>query len=91
LRVQTAGVLAVDVETPAVERADEARRLAVTVSVALAAGDRHVAVAAGVVERLHALVSADDDHRLAEVLVFDPVANVRNLLEPACHLPDVRP
>ena len=85
-------VLAVHVEAPAVERADEARRPAVAVIVALAARDRHAAVAAGVVIRLDpAFARVDDDHRLADVLVLDPVARLGDLLEPAGHLPDVRP
>ena len=33
----------------------------------------------------------EDDHRLADVRIFDPVALVGDLLDAAGHLPDVRP
>ena len=49
-------------------------------------------MAAGIVPGLDpAGAGVDDDHRLADVLVFDPVALVGDLLKPAGHLPHVRP
>ena len=81
------GILAVHVETPTVEWADEALRLAI----AVAMGQRHAAVTTGVVKRLHALPGPDDDDGLVEDLVFDPIADIRDLLQAARHLPDMRP
>ncbi len=83
------GVLAFGVPAPAVEGADEPWRLAVAVPAFL--DERHAAVAAGVMEGFHAVLAADHDHRLAEDGVLHPVADIGNLLEPASHLPDVRP
>jgi hypothetical protein len=37
------------------------------------------------------LSGAHDQHRLADVVVFDPVARFGNLFKPAGHLPGVRP
>jgi len=48
-------------------------------------------VAAGVVPGLHAVLGANDKHRLADVVVFDPVADFGNLFQTASHLPDMRP
>ena len=91
-------ILAMHVEAPAVERADEARLLAVPVVRRAQftglghAGDRHAAVTACVVIGLDAACAGvDDDDRLADVAVFDPVAFVGDLFEAAGHLPDVRP
>ena len=45
-----------------------------------------------VVERLDGLlVDAHDDHGLVEDLVHDEVAGLLDFLQPARHLPDVRP
>ena len=54
-------------------------------------GGSAVAVAAGVVISFHARCRAHDQHRMADVGIFYPVAHVGNLLEPAGHLPDMRP
>ena len=49
-------------------------------------------MAAGVLERDDAhVVGAQDDDRLVEELVLDEVVRLRDLLEPAGHLPDPRP
>ena len=81
------GVLAFAVPAPAVERADEPLRLAVAVP----RSELDPAMAAGVVERLHPVLCAHHQHRFAEVGIFDPVADLGDLLEAAGHLPDVRP
>src|SRR6201999_4668155 len=61
-------------------------------AIAMAArGDLDAAMAAGVVESLHPALGADQDHRLVEDLVLDPVADLGDLLQPAGHLPDARP
>ena len=50
------------------------------------------AVAARVLERAHAhVVGAHHDHRLVEELVLGVVVRLRDLLEPARHLPDAGP
>jgi hypothetical protein len=85
------GVLAIHVPAPAVEGADEAALGAVAVVVAFAPRDRHAAVAAVVVKGLHPVLGPDHDHRLADIRIFDPVAHLRDLLEPAGHLPDLWP
>jgi hypothetical protein len=74
-----------------VEWADEACLGAVARCEFAIARQRHAAVAAGVVVGLHARRCAHDDDRLANVVVFDPVAKFGDLLEPASHLPDMRP
>src|SRR5262245_50157664 len=71
------------------ERADEALRPAIAVTAGL--GQLDAAVTAGIVVCLHARLGAHDNHRLAEVAVLAPVAHLRDLLQPARHLPDVRP
>ncbi len=81
------GVLAIHVPAPAVERADEPVGLAV----AMALGQTHTAMAAGIVIGLHTFFGPDDDHRLVENLVLGPVADVLNLLQAASHLPRMRP
>ena len=54
--------------------------------------DLDAAVAAGVLEGPHlAVVGAHHDDRLVEDLVLDEVAGLRDLLEPARHLPDPGP
>ena len=54
--------------------------------------DLDAAMAARVLERAHAhVVGAQHDDRLVEELVLDEVARLRDLLEPARHLPDPRP
>ena len=54
--------------------------------------DPDAAMAAGVLEGPHAqVVGAQHDDRLVEDLVLDEVARLRDLLEPARHLPDPRP
>ncbi len=84
-------VLAIHVEAPAVERADEAGSLAIAVIVALAAGEGNAAVAAGVEVGFHPALRVDDDHRLADGLVFHPVAHFGNPFQPGRHLPGMRP
>ena len=54
--------------------------------------DLDAAMAARVLERAHAhVVGAHHDDRLVEDLVLDEVVRLRDLLEPARHLPDPRP
>ena len=78
------GVLAVRAVAPAVERAGET---ALTVSLSLR--EPHPTMAAGVLERLHiSVVGAHHHDGLVEDLVFHEVARVRDLFEPAGHLPD---
>ena len=49
-------------------------------------------MAADVLERAHPhVVGAQHDDRLVEDLVLDEVVRLRDLLEPARHLPDARP
>jgi hypothetical protein len=83
------GVLALGVPAPAVERADEALRLGI--AVAAGCNQRYPAVAAGVVIGADPVPGPGDDHRAPEVGIFDPVADVLDRLEPAGHLPHVRP
>src|SRR5439155_18178709 len=83
------GVLAIHVEAPAVERADEALRPAIAVPAGF--GQLDAAMAAGVVEGLHPVLGPDNNDRLAEIVIFDPVADLGDLLQPAGHLPHVRP
>ncbi len=80
-------VLAVEPVAPSVERAPEA-----TGADAAALDELHAPVAAGVLEGddLHVVVAHDDD-RLVEELVLDEVARLRDLFEPARHLPHARP
>ena len=68
------------------EGADEALGLAAAVP----ARELNAAVAAGIVKRLDAVLRVHHDHRLVEVLILNPVANLGNLLQPARHLPDLR-
>ena len=88
---------AIHVPAPAVERTDEPGLGAVAVRLGMrcahggAAGDRHAAVAAGIMEGLHAVCRAHDDDRLADVGIFDPVADFGDLFLAAGHLPDVGP
>ena len=87
LAVEHESVLAIHVEAPAVERADEAGVFAIAVT----AGELDAAMAARIVEGFHARFGADDDDRLVEDPVLDPVADLRNLFQPGRHLPHLRP
>ena len=79
--------LAVGAPLPPMERAGEALRGAAAVL-----GEFHAAMTTVVVERLDGLcIDAHDDDRLVEDLVHDEVAGLFDLLQPAGHLPDVRP
>ena len=81
------GVLAVEAVAPPVERAREP-----ALARPATLDDPDAAMAAGVLERAHAhVVGAQHDDRLIEDLVLDEVARLRDLLEPARHLPDPRP
>ena len=81
------GVLAVEPVAPPVERALEPACAGPT-----ALDDLDATMAAGVLERDDAhVVGAQDDDRLVEELVLDEVVRLRDLLEPAGHLPDPRP
>ena len=81
------GVLAVGAVAPAVERAREP-----ALARPATLDDLDAAVAARVLERPHAhVVGAQHDDRLVEELVLDEVVRLRDLLEPARHLPDAGP
>ena len=81
------GVRAVDAVAPAVERAGEP-----ALARPSALDDLDAPMAAGVLERAHAhVVGAQHDDRLIEELVLDEIVRLRDLLEPARHLPDARP
>ena len=81
------GVLAVRAVAPPVEGADEPG-LARPPTL----GHPDATMAAGVLERPHAQVlGAHHDDRLIEDLVLDEVVGLRDLLEPAGHLPDPGP
>ena len=87
LALRDEGVRAVEAVAPAVERAGEP-----ALARPAALDDPDAAVAAGVLERAHAhVVGAHHDDRLVEDLVLDEVVRLRDLLEPARHLPDPRP
>ena len=78
---------AVEAPAPPVERADEPALVAPAV-----VDELHAAVTAHVVVRLdRVLVDAHDDHRLVEDLVLDVVARLRDVFQPARHLPHPRP
>ena len=82
-----ADVGAVGAVAPAVERAREP-----ALARALADRDPDAAVPAGVLERRDAQVLvAHDDDRLVEDLVLGEVERLRDLLEPAGHLPHPGP
>ena len=79
--------LPVGTPLPAVKRAGEA-----VLGAAAILRELDAAMPAMVVERLDGLlVDTHDDHGLVEDLVDDEVAGLFDLLEPAGHLPDVRP
>ena len=81
------GVRAVEAVAPAVERAGEP-----ALARPATLDDLDAAVAARVLERPHLhVVGAHHDDRLVEDLVLDEVARLRDLLEPARHLPDPGP
>jgi hypothetical protein len=84
-------VLAIHVPAPTVERADESGLGAVARGKFAIAGQRHSAMAAGVVVGPHPGAGAHDDDRLADIVVFDPVAKFGDLFEPAGILPNMRP
>src|ERR1700728_920784 len=69
------------------ERTNKSVDFAVTVAL----HELHAAMPTGVVKRLDPIVGAHDDDRLAEIRVFDPIADVRHLLAAAGHLPYMRP
>ncbi len=77
----------VEIVAPAVERADEARPGAI----AAALDQPHAAVTADVVEGPDTVFRANDDNGLFEHAVFGIVADLGNFLQPAGHLPDMRP
>ena len=81
------GVRAVSAVAPPVERAREP-----VLARAAALDEPHAPMAARVLECPHAhVVGAHHDHRLVEELVLDEVVRLRDLLEPARHLPHARP
>ena len=82
--VGVAPILAV---APAVERTGEPARAG-----APSLHHLHAAVPARVLEGAHlAVVGAQDQHRLVEDLVLHDIARLRDLLEPARHLPHAGP
>ena len=82
------GVFPLDIPAPAVEGADEPLALAIAMA---PLGQRHAAMAAGIVEGANAILGPHDDDRLAKIAIFDPVADFGHLLHAARHLPDMRP
>ena len=87
LRLRDEGVLAVRAVAPPVERADEP-----ALARPSTLDDPDATMAAGVLEGPHAqVVGAHHDDRLIEDLVLDEIVRLRDLLEPARHLPDPWP
>ena len=81
------GVRPVRAVAPPVERADESG-----LAPAPALGDPDPTMPAGVLEGSHAeVLGAHHDDRLVEELVLDEIVRLRDLLEPAGHLPDPGP
>ena len=81
------GILAIHVPAPAMEWADEPRLLAITAL----HDELHAAMPAGIMEGFHARLGAHHNNGFIEVLILDIITDLRNLLQPAGQLPDMRP
>ena len=93
LRVEDVDVLALEIEGPAMETADEATlRSAGAVALAWRVDQPAAAMRADIVERLDLVRSAaHDNDRVVGDLIGDEVADLGNLLDAASDLPDLGP
>jgi hypothetical protein len=75
------------IPAPAVERANKPGRAAMPGPL----GQPHTAVTAGILEALYAVFRVNHQHRMFQQIVNRIIADLRNFLQPASHLPDMRP